>query len=129
MDDSTGTGCYSLVGNNRFASISLSGGIARVTPSPQGYIQFQPNDVLGFYVESANLVTLRPPNGVVLQTQPSRFTSEVVWHASIPPSIAASLNMDCPYSVGSNGILSTLTRAAPVISIATSKSGILSIIQ
>ena len=122
VNDSTGTGCYSLVGNNRFTSISLSGGVARVTPSPQDYIQFQPNDVLGFYVESANLVTARPPNGLVLQIHPARFTSEVVWHASIPPSIAASLNEDCPYSVGNNGILSTLTHAAPVISIATSKS-------
>ena len=121
VNDSTGTGCYSLVGNNRFTSISLSAGVARVTPSPQDYIQFQPNDVLGVYVESANLVTSRPPNGLVLQITPSRFTSEVVWQASIPPSLAASQNRECPYSVGNGGILSTLTRAAPVISIATSK--------
>ena len=119
VEDSTGAGCYSLVGNNRFTSISLSGGVARVTPSPQNYIQFQPNDVLGFYVESANLVTFRPPNGLVLQIQPVLFTSEVVWHASIAPSIAASQNRDCPYAAGSNGILNTLTRAAPVISIGT----------
>ena len=46
----TGTGQYSLVGNNRFTNISLSGGVAIVTPSPQDYIQFQPGDVLGFYI-------------------------------------------------------------------------------
>ena len=123
MNNSTGAGCYSLVGNNRFTSISLSGGVARVTPSPQDYIQFQPNDVLGFYIESANPVTSRPPNGLVLQTNPARFTSELVWFASIAPSVAASQNRDCtcPYSVGSNGILNTLTRAAPVISIGKSE--------
>ena len=119
VNDSTGTGCYSLVGNNRFTSISLSGGIARVTPSPQDYIQYQPSDVLGFYVESANPVTSRPPNGLVLQVSPARFTSEVVWQASIAPSMATSLNRDCPYSVGRSGILNTLTHAAPVISIDT----------
>ena len=53
VDDSTGTGQYSLVGNNRFTSISLSGRVAIVSPSPQDYIQFQPGDVLGFYVEEA----------------------------------------------------------------------------
>ena len=40
LNDSTSTGCYSLVGNNRFTSISLSDQVARVTPSPQDYIQF-----------------------------------------------------------------------------------------
>ena len=35
VDDSTGTGCYSLVGNNRFISIRLNDGVALVTPSPQ----------------------------------------------------------------------------------------------
>ena len=48
VDDSSGTGCYSLVGNNRFTSISLGDDqVARVSPSPQDYIQFQPGDVLG----------------------------------------------------------------------------------
>ena len=53
MNDSTGTGCYSLVGNNRFTSVSLSGRVAVVTPLPQNRIQFQPGDVLGFYAENA----------------------------------------------------------------------------
>ena len=57
VDDSTGTGQYSLVGNNRFISITLSDEVAIVTPSPQDYIQFQPGDVLGFYVEDARLTT------------------------------------------------------------------------
>ena len=118
VDDSTGTGCYSLVGNNRFTSISLSGRVAIVTPSPQDYIQFQPGDVLGFYVEEAR----EADNGVVILTSydgTTSFTSELVWYGSIAPSMATSQNGDCPYSVGSSGVLNTLTQAAPVISIST----------
>ena len=121
MDDSTGTGCYSLVGNNRFTSISLSGGVAQVTPSPQDYIQFRPGDVLGFYVEVAREID----DGVVILTSYddiSTFTSELVWYASIAPTMANSQNGDCPYSVGSNGVLNTLIQAAPVISISTGNS-------
>ena len=115
VDDSIGTGCYNLVGNNRFTSISRRDGVVQVTPSPQGYIQFQPGDVLGFYVEEAD----RDIDGVVVLTSYNditRFTSELVWYASIAPTMATG---DCPYSVGSTGVLNTLTRAAPVISIAT----------
>ena len=100
----------------------MTDGLARVTPSPQDYVPFQSGDVLGFYVESANPVApTRPPNGVVLQTSPSAFTSETVWFATISPSLATSSHIDCPYSVGSVGILNTQTFAAPVLSIATSK--------
>ena len=118
VDDSTGTGCYSLVGNNRFTSIPLSGGVAQVTPSPQDYIMFRPGDVLGFYVEETR--DDDEDDGVVVLTRPSSFTSELVWYASIAPTMATSQNGDCPYSVGSNGVLNTLTRAAPVISISIS---------
>ena len=117
MDDSTGAGCYSLVGNNRFTAISLSGGVARVTPSPQDQLPFKSGDVLGFYVASANPVPpTRPPNGVVLQIT----TSETVWYASIAPSEAASMSGDCPYSVGRGGRLDSSTLAAPVLLISTS---------
>ena len=114
---STGTGCYSLVGNNRFTSISLNNRVARVTPSPQDYIQFQPGDVLGFYVEVAREVD----DGVVVLTDPSSFISELVWYASIAPTMATSQNRDCPYSVGSNGVLNTTMQGAPVISVSTGK--------
>ena len=110
VDDSTGTGQYSLVGNNRFTSISLvlsTGLVARVTPSPQDYVQFQPGDVLGFYVEEARYGV----DGVVVLTNPSSFTSEVVWYASIDPAMATSQSV---YSVGNSGDLDRLTRAAPV---------------
>ena len=114
VDDSTGAGQYSLVGNNRFTSISLSDQVARLTPSPQDYIQFQPGDVLGFYVDG----NVYEDDGVVVLTS-SNFTSEVVWFASIAPTLATS---QTTYSIGSSGDLDTLTRAAPVISIGTGKS-------
>ena len=118
VDDSTDTGCYSLVGNNRFTSILLTLNLVIVTPSPQDQVQFQPGDVIGFYVEEARV----PNRGVAVLNEDvePRFTSELVWYASIAPAMATSQNGDCPYSVGSNGVLNTLTRAAPVISISTS---------
>ena len=66
-------------------------------------------------------------NGVVILTSYSgttNFTSELVWYASIAPAMATSQNGDCPYSVGSNGVLNTLTRAAPVISISTGMNSV-----
>ena len=111
--------CYSLVGNNRFTSISqVINGVVRVTPSPQDYIQFQPGDVLGVYVEEAR----ESDDGVVILTSASgitSFTSELVWYASIDPTMATSQNGDCPYSIGNSGVLNTLARGAPVISVST----------
>ena len=118
VNNSTGTGCYSLVGNNRFTSISpiVSPGVARVTPSPQDYIPFQPGDVLGVFVEDASLEN----DGVVILTSHT-FNSDNVWYASIDET--TSQNGGCPYSVGSNGgVLNTFLRGAPVISIQTSES-------
>ena len=62
---------------------------------------------------------LLPITGVVVLTNPSSFTSEVVWYASIDPAMATSQSV---YSVGSSGDLNSLTRAAPVISIETGMS-------
>ena len=115
VDDSTGTGCYSLVGNNRFTSISLSNAVAVVTPSPQDYIQFRSGDVLGFYVEEAR----DNAHGVVLVAG-DNFNRRTVWYANIAPSMATSRDGNCPYSVGNNGILNTPIRGiAPVISVKT----------
>lgn len=111
VDDSTGAGCYSLAGNNRFSSIALSGGVAVVTPSPQSYIQFRDGDVLGFYVEEARDMS----DGVVILRN---FRGHSVWHA---PTTASSQNGDCPYTVGQGGDLNTLVRAAPIISVKTGK--------
>ena len=114
QDGSLGTGYYSLAGHNRFSSISLSDGVVQVAPSPQDRIQFRPGDVLGFYVEEAT--GSGPVEGVVVLTDPSSFTSEVVWHASVDPGDVGGC-----VSAGSGGNMNTLLRGAPVISIETCK--------
>ena len=116
VNNSTGTGCYNLVGNNSFTSISLSDGLARLTPSPQDYIQFQPNDVLGFYVKRAG----GDDHGIVVRS--SNREMEMVWHASIAPEVATLLKEVCPYSwpaVSNYWSSITVARAAPIISIGT----------
>ena len=110
---SFGSGRYNLVGNNRFTSISLSAGIVQVTPSPSDHIVFRPGDVLGFYVENAR----DSDRGVVVITTASA-SSEYVWYTSVD----SQNRPDCLVSAGSDGgVLNTLTRAAPVIEIETSK--------
>ncbi len=109
--DQAGSGDYSLVGNNRFSAISLSGGVAEVTPSSQDYIQFQSRDVLGFYVEEAKDDNSK---GVVVLTTDS-YTNELVWYASATSQTVTG----CSISVGTGGDLTSLLQGAPVISIST----------
>ena len=110
IDDSTGSGQYILVGNNRYTSISLTNDIVRVTPRVQNQVQFQPGDVLGLHVEEA-----RDSNRGVNVITRSTYTSETVWHASVP----SLYDIGCPISAGSDGVLNTKLRGAPVISIKT----------
>ena len=110
VDGSTSSGQYILIGNNRFTSISLSGGVAQVTPSPRDQIQFQSGDVLGFHIEGAK----NTDRGVNVVTT-SSFTRETVWYASV-----ATVNgLGCPISAGSSGVLNTTLSGAPVVSIET----------
>ena len=105
-------GQYILIGNNRFTSISLNGGVAQVSVMTQNQIQFQSRDVLGFYVEEA-----RDSNKGVNVVTTTSYTSETVWYASV-----ATLNsIGCPISAGSSGVLNTQLRGAPVVSIETGK--------
>ena len=114
------TSYYSLVGNNRFTSVLLDGGVARVTPLPQTRIQFQPGDVLGFYVESTRVNNAASRGVVLLNDRTVRgdrgFRTEEVWYAN-----TAHYRPNYPYIVGPHGILNTFTNAAPVISVSTSK--------
>ena len=114
------TGCYSLVGNYAVRSTTVSTGpvsnqVIRATPSPQNQLQFQPGDVLGFYVESHGSGT-HEDNGVVLLNN-GKYTSELVWYGSIDVTARTSQSGSCPYPVGTGGVLSSPTHAAPVISI------------
>ena len=110
------TGCYSLVGNNNFMSVSPTNQVALVTPSPQHWIQFQPGDVLGFSLKTTD----RSDGGmVVLRDSGERddggYETEEVWYADTRKII--STDMHC---VGneSGRVLNTRTNAAPVISVA-----------
>ena len=109
VDDSTGTGVYHLVGDNRFSSISIGNGVARVTPSVGDRIQFSSGDVLGFYLANAQNNRRR-----VIAVTTGTFTSHTVWHASVAPP-----NESTEFSAGSNGTLNTLLNGAPVLSIQT----------
>ena len=113
-------GCYSLVDNFTVRSTSLPSGpavnhVARVTPLPQNQLQFQPGDVLGFYVESHGAIS-DDDNGVVLLDNGS-YTSELVWFARINIAAQPPQSGSCPYPVGTNALLGSLTHAAPVISL------------
>ena len=115
------SGCYSLIDNFIVRSTSLptqpeSENVARVTPSPQDQLQFQPGDILGFYVESQGTDS-NNDNGVVLLDS-ANYTRELVWYASI--TSRSSQSDSCPYPIGTGGVLSLSTRAAPVISISIS---------
>ena len=112
-DTLLGTGYYTLAGNERISPVSLTAGKVLVTPTPGKYAQFRPRDVLGFYMENV----IDNNRGVVLLSS-ATFTSEVVWYASVASQEGSCLNT---YSIGSSGDLNTLTRAAPVISMSTSK--------
>ena len=118
MENASGGGLYSLVGNNRFTSVSLIKGVVRVTPSARDYIPFQPGDVQGFLLEDALNKKLF---SVVLRTA-HNFSSEVVWYGSqnaVPPTAL----------VGSKGIVNTVLYGAPVISAATGESPNTTIVQ
>ena len=115
------TGCYSLVNNFAVKETSLPSRpeteyVARVTPLPQNQLQFQPGDVLGFYVESHGTGDVLSDNGVVLLNNAS-FTSELVWFASIDITAQTSQSGSCPYPAGTTGVLDSSTHAAPVISV------------
>ena len=121
------TGCYSLVGSNRFTQITLSGSVTEsLSPTAGDRIQVQPGDVLGFHVESAS--DQPDTRGVVLLRDRSvegdgEYETEEVWYADVNSLVFG--NQMCPYPVGPGRALSSSTNAAPVISVEFSKSACL----
>ena len=113
-------GCYSLVGNNRFTSVSLTDQLVMVTPQPQERIEFQPGDVLGFSLEN----TEGDDGGVVLLRDSEEqgdygYETEEVWYANISNTVSDNGPRVHPFPA-SRG-LSTSTRAAPVMSVSYSE--------
>lgn len=114
------TGCYNLVGNNNFSSVSLKSKLTSVTPLPHERIRFQPGDVLGFYVENGQEVEY---SGVMmlcdLNEQGDRgYETEEVWYAT---NLVFS-NAHCLAAIGAGRLLDSSTNVAPIISVSYSKS-------
>ena len=112
--------CYSLVNSYIIRSTSLPtdatiNHVARVTLLPQDQLQFQPGDVLGFYVEGHGTKS-DGDNGVVLLNNGSH-KNELVWFASINITAQPPQFGSCPYPIGTSEVLGSSTHAAPVISI------------
>ena len=111
--------CYSLVNDHKITStvINSTGRVATVSVTALNQLQFEPGDVLGFYVESHGSGSASDgdlDNGVVVLNN-DRCTSELVWHGRI--TSLTSRSASCPYRVGTSGVLNTSTHAAHVISI------------
>lgn len=119
------TGCYTLVGNNNFTSTSLESQLTVVTPLPNERIQFQPGDVLGFYVENAHVGFsdgLADEGVMMLSDLNERgdrgYETEEVWYAT---NLVFS-NANCLAAVGPGRLLDSSTNVAPIISVSYSKS-------
>lgn len=114
------TGCYTLVGSNNFTSSALQGQLTVLTPAPHERIEFEPGDVLGFYVENVEVGFTE--GGVMmlcdLDVRGDRgYETEEVWYAT---NLVFS-NANCLAAVGTEKMLDSSTNVAPIISVSYSK--------
>ena len=113
------SGCYSLVGENRFTNILLGvEGLVNETPEPSNILSVQPGDVVGYYTFSRAQQD-NSTNGIQLVA--SRNLDMVWFHTSSrsEPVIRGALN--CPFRLGIDGILTKYIEAAPVLSVRVCK--------
>ena len=113
---SDGAGCYSLVGENRFTSITFSNrGPISETPEPSNIISVQPGDVVGYYV----LSNRGGNDGIQMDSDDDSIT---IYYNKDNGGNPISLGPDsCQVSVGFQGLLTEITSAAPQLSIDISK--------
>ena len=113
---SDGAGCYSLVGENRFTSITFSNrGPISETPEPTNIISVQPGDVVGYYVLSN-----RGDNDGI-QMNPNDGSINIYYNEDNGGN-PISLGPDsCQVRAGDGGVLTFSTNAAPQLSIDISK--------
>ena len=111
-------GCYSMVGENIFTSVTLTDSLIRETPSVNEQISFRPGYVVGFFVVS-NRERDPERHGIVLDTT---YNTETVWYGSVDAGGVVG-DPNCPFPVGTqtNRFLRTSTNAAPVISVSYCK--------
>ena len=104
-------GCYSLVGENVFTSISFSsGGTVQLSPTPPSIITAQSGDVVGYYTNSRN----GNDEGIQLETD-DEYNVNIVWYNS------PNLDLYNLVSIGTNGLLPSSTSAAPMLKLSTCK--------
>ena len=113
-------GCYSLVGENRFTSILLSGGgLVSETPEPSNVISVQPGDVVGYYTFSRNYLDNRKEEGIQLDTG---YTTDIVWYLAEFDTNSITLGAtNCPLPVGDQSDRVLTSNARPVLSVSLSK--------
>ena len=105
-------GCYSLVGENVFTSISFSeGGTVQLSPTPPSIITAQSGDVVGYYTNSRD----GDNQGIQLE-QDRDYNQSIVWYKMERDSLRTN-----KLSVGSGRTLNSSTRAAPMLKVSTSE--------
>ena len=112
---SDGTGCYSLVGENRFTSITLINRVVSETPEPTNIISVQPGDVVGYYVLSSE----GDNDGIQMDIYDDSIN---IYYNEDNGGYPISLGPDsCQVRAGESGLLTESTSAAPQLSIDISK--------
>ena len=111
-------GCYSLVGENRFTSITLNtDDLVSETPEPSNIISVRPGDVVGYFT-----ITNRnnPNEGIQLNDENEDFSREIVWyHTSTDKDPLMFRGEMCPFPVSAssnNALLTQSTDFGPIIS-------------
>ena len=106
------TGCYSMVGKNRFANISLGvGGLVSETPKPSNTLTVQPGDVVGYYTVSRD----NKNDGIQIDSNSQR--NDIVWYNTIADDLNPGA-INCLFPVETEIVRSlTSTSAAPVLSV------------
>ena len=109
------TGCYGLVGQNNFMSLSFSrGGLVQLTPTPplNTVITAQSGDVVGYYTNSRD-------DGIQLERS-NDYNQNIIWYHTGDLLFG---NNECQFPVGnrSDRSLRSSTNAAPMLSIGDSK--------
>ncbi len=101
---------YEKIGENAFSPATLTDSYIAATPLPSEQIDFQPGDVVGYYLEDDD----RQDGGVQFD---DGFTSEELWYATGN----SNLQNDNLLEVGNAGDLSMSTNLGPIISISISE--------
>ena len=107
-------GCYIIVGENIFTSISLgSDGLVIETPEPSNILTVQPGDVVGYYSLS------REGKQDGIQLDESQSVDSVWYHINTDNEPLVRGEPNCPIPVGTeaNRILKSFTNAGPFVSV------------